>query len=123
MSEEKKKLVILIACGLEDERMSVAWSVANGGIKSGLDVTTFLTSSAVDCVRKGAADLVHLNPLDPTIGEMIEFLRTNGGKILVCPPCAKVRGYSEEDLLDGVVVTGSGAMHELIKQGAATLSF
>jgi hypothetical protein len=36
---------------------------------------------------------------------------------------AKVRGLAAEDLLDGVVVTGSGAMHELIKQGAATLSF
>jgi predicted peroxiredoxin len=123
MSEEKKKLVIVIACGLEDEKMSVAWSIANGGIKSGLDVTVFLTSSAVDCVRKGAADKVHLNPLDPPLGEMIEFVRSQGGPILVCPPCAKVRGYSEDDLLEGVVVTGSGAVHELIKQGAATLSF
>ena len=123
MSEEKKKLVIVIACGLEDEKMSVAWSIANGGMKSGLDVTIFLTSSAVDCARKGAADQVHLNPLDPTVGEMIQNLRSQGGRILVCPPCAKVRGYSEEDLLEGVVITGSGAIHELIKQGAATLSF
>ena len=29
----------------------------------------------------------------------------------------------EEDLLDGVVLAGSVAMHEIIKQGAATLSF
>jgi predicted peroxiredoxin len=120
---DKKKLVILVACGLEDERMSVAWSVANGGISTGLDVTVFLTSSAVDCVRKGAADKVHLNPLDPTLGEMIQNLTSRGGKILVCPPCAKVRGYEQEDLLDGVLITGSGAMHELIKEGAATLSF
>ena len=123
MSEKKRPLVVVVACGLEDEKMSVAWSIANGGIKSGLDVTIFLTSSAVDCVRKRAADKVHLNPLDPTVGEMIEFLRSQGGSILVCPPCAKVRGYSEEDLLDGVVITGSGAIHELIKQGAATLTF
>ncbi len=39
MSNGEKKLVIVIACGLEDEKMSVAWSIANGGIKSGLDVT------------------------------------------------------------------------------------
>jgi len=123
MSTDKKKLVIVIACGLEDEKMSVAWSIANGGVKSGLDVTIFLTSSAIDCVRKGAADLVHLNPLDPTLGEMIQSLRAAGGAILACPPCAKVRGYTEKDLLDGVVITGSGAIHELIKQGAATLSF
>lgn len=120
---DKKQIVILVACGLDDEKMSVAWSVANGAINTGLEVTMFLTAGAVDCVRKGAADKVHLNPLDPTLGEMISNVTSRGGKILVCPPCAKVRGYEQEDLLDGVVITGSGAMHELIKEGAATLSF
>ncbi len=123
MSDKKRQLVVLIACGLEDEKLSVAWSIANGAISTGLEVTVFLTSSAVDCVRKGAADKVHLNPLDPTLGEMILNLTSRGGSILVCPPCAKVRGYAAEDLLDGVVVTGSGAIHELIKNGAATLCF
>ena len=123
MSEAKKQLVVVIACGLEDEKMSVAWSISNGAISTGLEVTVFLTSSAVDCVRKGAADRVHLNPLDPTVGEMINNLTSRGGRILVCPPCANVRGYSQEDLLDGVVITGSGAIHELIKAGAATMSF
>ena len=103
--------------------MSVAWSIANGGISTGLDVTVFLTSSAVDCVRKGAADKVHLNPLDPTLGEMMNNLTSRGGKILCCPPCAGVRGYTQDDFIDGVVITGSGAIHELIKEGAATLCF
>lgn len=120
---EKKKLVIVITHGLDDERASVAWSIANGGINTGLEVTIFLTSSAVDWVRKGAADSVHLNPMDPPMKDMIQKVRDRGCTILVCPPCAKVRGYSQEDLLEGVVITGSGAMHELIKQGAATLSF
>ena len=120
---ERKKLVILITSGLGDERSSVAWSIANGGVNSGLDVTIFLASSGVDWARKGAADLVHLNPLDPPMKEMIETLREKGVTILVCPPCSKVRGYDQGDLLDGVIVTGSGAMHELIKQGAATLCF
>ena len=123
MSEQKKKLVIVITCGLEDEKMSVAWSVANGAVKSGLDLAIFLTSSAVDCVRKGAADQVRLNPLDPPLGEMMRNVREQGASVLVCPPCAKVRGYDEDDLLEGVVITGSGAIHELIKDGAATLCF
>ena len=123
MSEEKKQLVIVITCGLEDEKMSVAWSIANGGISGGLDVTVFLASSAVDCVRKGAANKVHLNPLDPPLGEMINNLTSRGGKIFVCPPCANVRGYSESDLIDGIVIEGSGAIHRRILEGAATLSF
>jgi predicted peroxiredoxin len=120
---EKKHLVVVITSGLEDEKTSVAWSIANGAISTGLDVTVFLTSSAVDHVRKGAADQVHLNPLDPTLGAMIHNLTSRGGAILVCPPCAKVRGYTENDLIDGVVITGSGAIHKLIIEGAATLSF
>ena len=114
---EKKKLVVVMTCGLDDERSSVAWSVANGGIQSGLEVTVFLTSSAVDWVRKGAADLPRLNPLDPPVKEMIQNFMDRGSSILVCPPCAKVRGYSADDLLEGVMITGSGAIHELIKQG------
>ena len=116
-------MVVMITRGFDDERSSVAWSVVSGGINSGLEVTVFLASSGVDWVRRGAAEVAHLNPLDPPMKDMIQKLMQSGGSILVCPPCAKVRGYEQEDLLDGVVITGSGAMHELIKQGAATLSF
>lgn len=121
--EEKRKLVILISRGFDDERASVAWSIANGGIKTGLDVSIFLTSSGVDWIRKGAMEAAHINPFDPTMKEMIQFVIDSGCTIMVCPPCMKARNLSESDLIEGVVVTGSGAMHELIKQGAATLSF
>lgn len=121
--EGKQKLIVLITAGLDDERASVAWSIANGGVNAGLEVTVFLTSSAVDWVRKGAADGAHLNPFDPPMKDMIEVIREKGKGILVCPPCAKVRGYGQEDLLDGVVLVGSSAIHALIKEGAATLTF
>ncbi|MHC4338901.1 MAG: DsrE/DsrF/DrsH-like family protein [Planctomycetota bacterium] len=54
---ETKKLVVLITRGLDDERASVAWSVANGAIASDLEVTVFLAASGVNWVRKGAATL------------------------------------------------------------------
>ena len=74
-------------------------------------------------MRKGASGVAHLNPLDPPLGEMIGNLMSNGGNVLACPPCAKVRGYGEDDLLDGVTIAGAPAMLEVVKQGAATLSF
>ena len=119
---DKQKLVVVITCGLQDEKSSVAWSIANGGISTGLDVHAFLTASAVDHVRKGTEG-VHLNPLDPTLGEMIKNFTSRGGKISVCPPCAKVRGYTQEDLIDGVVIEGSGVIHNLFKEGATALTF
>ena len=120
---DKKKLVIVISRGFDDERASVAWSIANGGINSGLDVTIFLVSSGVDWARKGAADAAHLNPFDPPMGDMVRGIMENGSGIIVCPPCIKSRGYTADDLLDGVVLMGSKAIHDKIKEGAQTLAF
>ena len=119
----KQKLVIVLSRGLDDERSSVAWSIANAGIASDFEVTMFLVAAGVDWVRKGAADVAHLNPLDPSMKEMIQNVMNNGGKVLICPPCAKVRGYSEAELIEGVTVAGAPAMLEIVKQGASTLSF
>jgi predicted peroxiredoxin len=123
MSEEDQKLVIIGSRGLDDERATVSFTVANGGLAAGLEVTMFLVSSGVDLVRKGAVDYARMNPLDPPLKELIEDFLAKGGKIWACPPCAKVRGYSSEELIDGVVITGSASLHGLIKEGAATLSF
>ena len=123
MSQEKKQLVIVASRGLDDERATVSWTVANGGLAAGLDVTMFLVSSGVDLVRRGAVDFARMNPLDPPLKELIEDFLARGGKIWACPPCAKVRGYGPEELIDGVVITGSASLHDLIQQGAATLSF
>ena len=69
---EKEKLVVVVTNGFNDERASVAWSIANGGVGSGMQVTMFLVSSGVDWVRRGAAESARPNPLDPPMKEMIE---------------------------------------------------
>jgi len=120
---DTKKLVVVVTNGFNDERASVAWSVANGGVASGYKVTMFLVSSGADWARKGAAELARPNPLDPPIKDMMQNIMDNGGTIMVCPPCAKVRGYDEEDLIEGAVLAGSVAMLGVVSEGAATLTF
>lgn len=120
---ESKKLVVVITAGMNDEKASVAWSVANGGVASGLEVTVFLAGAGVDWARKGAAEGAQLNPFDPPMKDMVGGILENGSGIVVCPPCAKVRNYAQDDLLDGVILMGSKAIHDQIKQGAATLTF
>jgi len=119
----KKKLVVVVTNGFDNERSSVAWSIANGGIASDYEVTMFLVASGVDWVRKGAMEVARLNPLDPPVKDMIQNVIDSGGTIMVCPPCAKVRGYEQKDLIDGVVLAGSTSMLEVVSQGAATLTF
>ena len=120
---DTKKLVVVVTNGLDDERASVAWSVANGGLASGYQITMFLVSSGADWARKGAAEVARPNPLDPPVKDMMQNIIDDGGTIMVCPPCAKVRGYEKEDLIDGVELAGSTAMLGVVSEGASTLTF
>lgn len=122
MAETARTLVVTIAHGADHELSSVAFTIANGGITAGLQVCIFLTSAAVDLVRKRSVDMTHVSPLEPLAAMVRDFL-ARGGQLWACTPCVKARGYEEADLIDGVVVTGASKMHECIKAGAATLSF
>jgi Predicted peroxiredoxins len=122
MQTPNDKLVILVTRGIDSELSSVAFTIANGGITAGLEVFVFLTSAAIDLVRKGGQQMTHVPPLEP-LAALIQDFQARGGTIWACPPCVKSRGYGQEDLLDGVIVTGASAMHAEIKEGAATLSF
>ncbi|HET6611837.1 MAG TPA: DsrE family protein [Kofleriaceae bacterium] len=116
------KLVVLVTRGLDTEVSSVAFTIANGGLTAGLKVSIFLTSSAVDLVRKGALDSTHIKVMDPLKDLVDDFVR-RGGTLWACAPCVKSRGYTADDLIEGAIITGASSMHELIKAGAATLSF
>ena len=120
---EKQKMVVIVTNGFNDERSSVAWSVANGGVGMGFEVTMFLVSSGVDWARKNAAEKARPNPLDPPIKDMMKNVIDNGGKILVCPPCAGVRGYEPDDLIESATLAGSAAMLAVAAQGAIVTTF
>lgn len=122
MDGEKRDLVVMITHGIEHELSSAGLTIALGGMTAGLKVSIFLTSAGVDIARRGAADTTHVKPLEPLAGMLRDFL-ARGGNLWACTPCVKSRGYSQENLLEGVVITGASVMHDLIKRGAATLSF
>ena len=122
MTEVQRDLVVLVTRGADHELSSVALTIACGAITSGLKVYLFLTSSAVDLVRRRSVEMTQVAPLEPLKTLMEDFIG-RGGTIWACPPCVKSRGYTQESLIDGVTITGASAVHELIKAGAATLSF
>lgn len=122
MPDKTEKLVVLATRGIDSELSSVAFTIANGGLTAGLKVYVFLTSAAVDVVRKGGQAMTHVPPLEP-LAALIKDFQDRGGVIWACPPCVKSRGYEQDDLLDGVIIAGASVMHAEIKDGAATLSF
>lgn len=122
MTEPNRELVVLMTRGADHELSSVGFTIACGGLTSGLKVCAFLTSSAVDLVRKRAVDTTHVQPLDPLKALITDFM-ARGGTVIACPPCVKARGYTQEDLIDGVTIAGASVIHERFKAGAASLSF
>ena len=122
MTNESRDLVVVVTHGIGHELSSVALTIARGGITAGMKVSLFVTSAGVDLVCCGAADTTHVQPLDP-LGDMFKDFLSRGGVVWACPPCVKSRGYTQESLIDGVVIAGAAKMHEQIKAGAATLSF
>lgn len=117
-----RELVVLVTRGTDHELSSVAFTIACGGITSGMKVYAFLVSSAVDLVRRKAVDITHVPPLDP-LKSLIDDFVARGGTIWACPPCVKSRGYTQDDFIPGVTIQGASAMHERLKAGAASLSF
>lgn len=122
MSQEPRELVVLMTRGADHELSSVAFTIACGGLTAGLKVCAFLTSSAVDLVRRRSVEMTQVAPLDPLKTLMEDFM-ARGGTIVACPPCVKSRGYTQEDFIEGVQIAGASIIHEKFKNGAASLSF
>jgi predicted peroxiredoxin len=122
MPQETRELVVLFTRGSDHELSSVGFTIACGGITAGLKVTAFLTSSAVDLVRRNGVPMTQVSPLDP-LKQLIEDFVARGGNLVACPPCVKARGYTQEDFIEGVTIAGASVIHEKFKAGAASLSF
>lgn len=121
-ASSQRELVVLVTRGTDHELSSVAFTVACGGLTSGMQVYAFLVSSGVDLVRRKAVDFTHVPPLEP-LKTLIDDFLARGGTIWACPPCAKARSYTQDDLIPGVTIQGASAVHERLKAGAASLSF
>lgn len=119
---DSRSLVVLVTHGTDHELSSVAFTIACGGLTSGLRVSMFLSSAGVDLVRKRALETTVVPPLNP-LKDLVQDFMKRGGTVWACTPCVKARGYEQADLVEGVIITGASVMHEEIKKGAATLSF
>ena len=122
MSTQHTDLIIVMTKGIYDEVSSVGLTLANGAMTSGMTVGLFLTSSAIDLVRKNGIDYTHVHPMEPLKQLLHDFIN-RGGKVWACPPCTKARGYDESSLIEGVEIHGASVIFERIKNGAATLTF
>jgi len=117
------KLLVNLTSGQDNiDKASVALVVANAGIAGGQETAVFLTVEAVRLAQQGFADTLHAEGFKP-LAELISTFIAGGGLIWVCPPCANVRGVTEDKLIAGAVFAGGARVVEFLSQGAGSVSY
>lgn len=115
-----KKLVLMLSHNANDDKSTVAFTIANAALSSGMEVGIFLTSDGVEMSREGACDYTNIKPFKPAF-ELVESFIAGGGVVWACSPCFQHRGLKNEEVVEGAVVTGAGPMLQWIAEGASTL--
>ena len=123
MSSNQTQEKYLINCqdGAKDvERATISFILAVSASKTS-EAVVFVTSDAAQlCVKGGAGGLEFLG-MEP-LADLIEQFVKNGGKIWLCPICAKIHGINDEDLIDGVEVYGAPKTMAFLASGAKVLA-
>lgn len=106
----------------EVERASLAFVVGNTALTAGQDATVLLTIEGVCLATQGYCDGLQAHGFEP-LADLVERFVSGGGQVWVCGACAKPRGITEGDLVDGARIVGAATAVEALVNGAQTLSF
>lgn len=109
-------------CGKDNiERASLTFVIANTALSSNQRATVLLTIEGVWVATQNYTDGLQAKDLAP-LSELIQQFVMNGGELWVCGACAKPRGITEDQLIDGAQIVGAAAAVEALINGAQTLS-
>jgi len=109
-------LVVQATWGPSDPtRATVPFLHAKAAREQGDDVTMMLFHDAAALAVPGVAEgVVACGP--PAVGPVIEPLQSDKAvSLLVCRPCAEIRGYDETRLRDGFRMATIGEFHAAIR--------
>ncbi len=104
----------------EAEKATIAFILAYTSAKEH-ETAVFATAGATDLLLKKARPDIRVDGYESLSG-LIDGFVENGGKIWLCPACAKARGVSTDDLLPGVEIAGAPKTIAFLASGARTLA-
>jgi predicted peroxiredoxin len=117
------KLLINCTHGREDaERATLPFVVGNVAASADQEVIVLLTIEGVWNATRGYADDICKEGFQP-LQEVMQSFVSNGGQIWACGACAKPRGITDADLVDGARIVTAASAAEYLASGASSLSF
>jgi len=102
------------------ERATISFILAVTSSKTN-ETAVFMTSDATMLCVKGNTEGMVADGYEPLSNLMATFVE-NGGKIWLCPACAKAKGLSDNDLMPGVEIAGAPRTMAFMASGAQLLA-
>jgi predicted peroxiredoxin len=112
MSDNKQSehyLITLSAFEQEGDRVATPLVLANSALANGKEVILWLTMEGVELAKQGVAETVNTKSFAP-VSELLNIYIENGGRIGVCPPCAKTHGVTNDNIIGSAELMGAVAM-------------
>jgi predicted peroxiredoxin len=104
---DQEKLVIMVTHGPDEpELATIPFAMAGAAVASDVDVVMGFQGEGCLLVKKGVAETVVAPEFAP-LGPLLATIQELGGKLLVCSPCVKSRGLSEDDLVEGAEIVAA----------------
>jgi predicted peroxiredoxin len=91
------------------DRVATPLVLANNALAAGGDVLVWVSLEGVKLAKKDAVG--GLIPKSfPPVAELLKTYSENGGRIGVCPPCAKTHGVTQENMVQNAEFMGGAAV-------------
>ncbi len=116
---------VIVGCARgpnQPDGATVAYLTPTRAESAGHEVVLWLTEDGVRLAVGGGLDDVQA-PDGPAVAALHDQFVAAGGRILVCPVCAKPREIGEQDLVDGAALEGVAALMQFAGDGAMTFTY
>lgn len=91
------------------DRVATPLVLANNALAAGGDVLVWVTMEGVKLAKTDAASAL-LPRSFPPVADLLKTFIENGGRIGVCPPCAKTHGVTQENMVGSAEFMGGAAV-------------
>jgi predicted peroxiredoxin len=93
----------------DPDRVATPLVLANNALAIGGDVLVWVSLEGVKLAKKGEANAL-IPKSFPPVAELLKTFSENGGRIGVCPPCAKTHGVTQENMVSNAEFMGGAAV-------------
>ena len=115
--------VTISECKTNGDKATLGFVVANAALGSEKDTMVFLSADGVWAAVTGEVDEIDEGDPFAPLKDLVEKFVGGGGKILVCSPCMKKRGLTEENLVAGATPAGGAALVEWLADGSPCVGY